>query len=478
MNGNNLSVLGSILNRRVLCPSLCRSKVSDATPEKPKIPRMRKQKAAIEDSKDCSVPKDVAEYFQSKDSSILKLFPPTILRKSSQNTERFYVSNRATAQHIADVVSRDLPADRLLVEVNPGPGLLTEQLIKRNVKNLRLYETDVSFETHLKSFNLPPDALRIADFNGLWRLSYLDGMDSGRRVVNLLQGVPNKRWDDDLSFRLFSVIGSVKFLRYLMNSITHQNELYSLGRYEMILVMSPLLFSHIASTKNAGYKLYRGSTIVFQLYFEHEFIGTVPRKHLLPWYHNSGSKKLRTLHKKLSDDGAEEWYLVKITPRKNLYEHLLPDNLTMFTSFMTQHYVSRRNRVIPTLEHWVPHCGARLILNGNYTQRPSANAPADPLPSQLLKSESLSSNDYIDKMTIFTEFGELTPSQVLTLFNEFINWSDFHQSPFMQAVDSQKPKQRSPRTHCTDEDDALDEAIAPSTGQSVSDDKVQKAKGL
>ncbi|KFB38764.1 AGAP001720-PA-like protein [Anopheles sinensis] len=357
--------------------------------------------------------------------------------------------------------------------------MLTEQLLQRKLKNLRLYETDVSFESRLKSqFNLPPDVLRIADFNGLWRLSYLDGFDSGRRVVNLLQGIPNKKWDDDdLSFRLFSVIGSVKFLRYLMNSITNQNEFYSLGRYEMILVMSPLLFSHIASTKNAGYKLYRGSTIVFQLYFEHEFLGTVPRKHFLPWNHNTNSsKKLRTLHQKLIQDGAEEWYLVKIMPRRNLYEHLLPDNLALFASFMTQHYVSRRSRVIPTLEHWIPHCGARLILNGNYTQK---KVPVNPLPGQLLKSQPLSSNDYVDKMTIYTEFGELTPSQVLTLFNEFINWSDFHQSPFLQAVDSPKPKPNSARSVPTDEEDVLDDPIEPTSAeQRVSDGRVKKVKSL
>uniref|UniRef100_A0A182NRT5 rRNA adenine N(6)-methyltransferase n=1 Tax=Anopheles dirus TaxID=7168 RepID=A0A182NRT5_9DIPT len=368
---------------------------------------------------------------------------------------RFYVANRATAQRIADIVTQDLSPDRLLVEVNPGPGLLTEQILQRNVHNFRLYEADASFEAKLRAMNLPKDALRIADFNGLWRLSYLDGFDSGRRVLNLLADIAHRRWQDEINFRLFSVIGSVKFLRYLLNSITYQSEFYSLGRYEMILVMSPLLYSHIASTKDAGYKLYRGSTIVFQLYYDHELLGKVPRRHFLPWCNAGGTKKIRTLHQKLIEDGAEDWYLVRIVPRQNLYEHLLPDNLGLFASFVTQHYVSRRNRIIPSLEHWIPHCGARLILNTNYTCKSTKNSSAG--VSQLLKSLPLSSNDYMDNMNIYTEFGELTPPQVLTLFNEFISWPEFHQSPFVQAVESQKLKQRLLRN--LDDDDGSEESI-------------------
>lgn len=108
--------------------------------------------------------------------------------------------------------------------------------------------------------------------------------------------------------------------------------------------------------------------------------------------------------------------------------------------------------------HWIPHCGARLILNSNYTRKSSSKK--DPtsgvLPSQLLKSVPLSSNDYVDNFNIFTEFGELTPAQVLTLFNEFINWSEFHQSPFMQAVESQKHKQQR-FARSLDDDESADE---------------------
>ncbi|EAA00845.4 AGAP001720-PA [Anopheles gambiae str. PEST] len=472
MTSNSLHMLQRIFPRwRSAQTSLCRTIVNDAVATKPKTPRVRKPKATAAASAaaansttaaDTAIPKHVLEYFQTTpgmDASVLKQFPPSILRKSSLSTERFYLANRTTAARIADVLTQDLPADRLLVEVNPGPGLLTEQLLQRNVQNLRLYETDASFEARLNAtFNLPKDALRIGDFNGLWRLSYLDGFDNGQRVCGMLSGIPHRKWQEEVSFRLFSVIGTVKYLRYLMNSITQQSELFSLGRYEMFLVMSPLLFSHIASTKDAGYKLYRGGTIVFQLYFEHEFLGKVPSKHFLPWCTAGGTKKLRTLHKKLIEDGAEEWYLVRIVPRRNLFDHLLPDNLSLFASFVTQHYVSRRNRIIPSLEHWIPHCGARLILNSNYTRKSSSKK--DPtsgvLPSQLLKSVPLSSNDYVDNFNIFTEFGELTPAQVLTLFNEFINWSEFHQSPFMQAVDSQKHKQQR-FARSLDDDESADE---------------------
>uniref|UniRef100_A0A182Y3T3 rRNA adenine N(6)-methyltransferase n=1 Tax=Anopheles stephensi TaxID=30069 RepID=A0A182Y3T3_ANOST len=467
MTGHSLHMLRSIFPRwRNSSTSLYRTVVNDAASLQLKPSRGRKPKAMATTSTpgatEITVPKDILEHFQTTDgmdASVLKHFPPSILRKSSLNTERFYVANRATAERIADVITQDLPPDRLLVEVNPGPGMLTEQILKRKVNNLRLYETESAFEPRLRSsLKLPKDALQIGDFNGLWRLSYLDGLDNGRRVLKLLGDIPQRKWPDEVGFRLFSVIGTVKFLRYLINSITHQSEFYLLGRYEMYLVMSPLLYAQIAATKDGGYKLYRGSTIVFQVYFEHELLGKVPRKHFLPWCTAGGTKKVRTLHQKLIEDGTEEWCLVKIVPRRNLHEHLLPDNFGLFASFITQHYISRRNRIIPSLEHWIPHCGARLILNANYTRRTSkkaASSIANVLPSLLSKSMPLSSNDYPANMNIYTEFGELTPTQALTLFNEFINWSEFHQSPFMQAVESQKLKQRLLRT--LDEEDPVSE---------------------
>ncbi|ETN67550.1 RrnaAD, ribosomal rRNA adenine dimethylase [Anopheles darlingi] len=457
----------TVFGRRLATHRSLATKVlkENAKTTRTKKPRTADTTASTTVADPVTVPKDVQDYFQARDASVLSLFPPNLLRKCSQNTERFYIADRSASQQVADVLTRDLPADRLLVEVNPGPGLLTSELLKKHKQNLRVYETESCFESRLKTLGLPDDAFRKADFNGVWRLAYLDSFDGGQRAANLLNDLPHKRrWQDEVNFRLFSVIGSIKFLRYLMNSITYQNEFYSLGRYEMILVMSPLLFSHIASTKESGYKLYRGGTIVFQTYFEHELIGTIPRRHLVPWFHGSNTKKLRTLHQKLLQDGTDEWYLVKIMPRKNLYEYLPPDNLALFASFVTQHFVSRKNRIIPTLEHWIPNSGARLIMNSNYAKSQEKDKkPPVTLPSQLVKSVPLAANDYLEKMTIYTEFGELTPSQVLTLFNEFINWSEFHQSPFVQAVESQKPKQRSLRRLVEEEDtlvDAPDDVMA------------------
>lgn len=70
-------------------------------------------------------------------------------------------------------------------------------------------------------------------------------------------------------------------------------------------------------------------------------------------------------------------------------------------------------------------------------------------------------------MNIFTEFGELTPSQVLTLFNEFINWPEFRQSPFLQTMEQQQAKSPNPfsgarEVDAPDEDDELEEGKAGS----------------
>jgi dimethyladenosine transferase 2, mitochondrial len=48
----------------------------------------------------------------------------------------------------------------------------------------------------------------------------------------------------------------------------------------------------------------------------------------------------------------------------------------------------------------------------------------------------LTNNDFIENANIFTEFGDLTPSQVLTLFDQFINWPEFRECSFNASLDS------------------------------------------
>lgn len=107
--------------------------------------------------------------------------------------------------------------------------------------------------------------------------------------------------------------------------------------------------------------------------------------------------------------------------------------------FIKQHFISRKNRVIPTLERWVPGCGPRLIVNTSNAQKgkildPNYNREFLPIFSE--PSKTLSTHDFFEQMNIFTEFGDLSPTETLTIFDQFVQWPEYEQSPFLTSIEN------------------------------------------
>jgi len=88
------------------------------------------------------------------------------------------------------------------------------------------------------------------------------------------------------------------------------------------------------------------------------------------------------------------------------------------------------------------------------------------LPKFYKSSKPLSTEDFKQNMNIFTEFGDLTPTQTLTLFDQFINWPEYKDCPFTASLDSALLK-----LHTAPEEDHVD-------GLEIDeeDDKDQKRK--
>jgi dimethyladenosine transferase 2, mitochondrial len=58
------------------------------------------------------------------------------------------------------------------------------------------------------------------------------------------------------------------------------------------------------------------------------------------------------------------------------------------------------------------------------------------LPPYFEPCRSLTAQDFVPNINIFTEFGDLTPTQVFTLFDLFINWPEYKDSSFKPSLDS------------------------------------------
>ncbi|CAO1431609.1 unnamed protein product [Diamesa hyperborea] len=424
----------------------------------------QKPKKKRKSSTEPRISKDIQSYFNNEEREfVLKQFPDKLLRKKVKTPENLYICDEVCAELIANYITKSDGKDKPIIEINPGLGMLSKHLLKKTKNDLMLYENNEFFNPELnKIIKEHPErnvTLRNADFLGLWKTVHQDRQDNGNRLFDLLYGTPKKEWEDDTNIKLFATVGSLTFVKHLINSIVFQNSLFSYGRSEMYLCFPPPLYLHLTCSNQAGYLLYRASSVLFQLFFEHEFITKIPRKFFLPWQNDY---KL-TPHLKLSKFNLidpEFMYLVKVVPRKDLYSHCVPDQMQALWFFIKQHFISRKNRVIPTLERWIPGCGPRLIVNSKNVQQVKLLNPKidlKSLPTYAEPCKTLSTQDFVQNINIWTEFGDLSPTQTLTLFDQFISWKEYKQSPFIACLENNLMKMESvPEEEITEEDDDVE----------------------
>ncbi|KAH8388474.1 hypothetical protein KR093_007450, partial [Drosophila rubida] len=372
-------------------------------------------------------------------------FPEKLLTKKQKSAAQIYVADAQIAQEINNHLEPHFKqsACDTVVELNPGPGHLTRHLLDREsqFRKIILLESTEHFMPRLQELHaLYPDRVKVkhGDFVSLWKLAFMDKMDSGMRVVDLLNDVPQKQFTEDINTLVVGGIGSYPFFKHLVNSLIFQTSLYNLGRCEMILAVPPPIYIHLTCSNDIGYLLYRSTSVLFQILFEYRYIAKVPREHFLP----QQAKHTLTKNSKLGKVKAinpEYLYLVKFQPRRNLHELCSVQDLPALWFFIKQNLVSRRNRIIPNLEKWVPGCGPRLIINQSASM-PIAPLYADEdigeLPPYSMPCTTMNNRDYFSNINIYTQFGDLSPSQMLTLFTQFRQWPEYSESSFLASLEN------------------------------------------
>lgn len=66
----------------------------------------------------------------------------------------------------------------------------------------------------------------------------------------------------------------------------------------------------------------------------------------------------------------------------------------------------------------------------------------------------MSTSDYFPGINIYTQFGDLTPSQVLTLFTQFRQWPEYSESSFLASMENTLLKLES-----ANDEQSLDDAV-------------------
>ncbi|XP_077300370.1 mitochondrial transcription factor B2 [Arctopsyche grandis] len=352
-----------------------------------------------------------------------------LLRMRRSTPEVLYVASESAAKrlisHLKPCLEKSTPEN--LLEINPGFGYLTKELLDLHFPKINLYETSSNYEQFLMKLQKQyPNRLqyKIEDFFGMWRMSFLDKLDSGNRIEKLFDSIETKPWESECIITGIGCTPSLSFVKHLIMSIIFQNSLISLGRPEFYLLMSPLDYISLKIVDENTVN-YRATPVVFNTLFEHQMITKLPRKDYLP-QHVIKPTKVNTKKAELINSEKDYIYLVHICAKEKL--PCPKENLPLFWYFCKHHLRNREYRIIPKLEEWIPGCGIWLITE--------QNPPGTSL--QTLPNEN---DEKLPHITIFTQFQDLSVGQKLTLFKKFISWPEFEQSPFRDTLENHIHKQ-------------------------------------
>ncbi|XP_067616989.1 dimethyladenosine transferase 2, mitochondrial [Eurosta solidaginis] len=382
--------------------------------------------------------------FVHKTSKYAHLFPENLFNKKHKTPAYLYVAEDQLAEQIDKAIEPFMKQTKChtAMEINPGIGLFTNKLLNREtrIRKILLYETLEHFMPALEDLHtLYPDRVKVkqADIVSIPKLVYQDKMDNGTRVADSLCDLPKRAYSDDPIALLFGAVGSYNFFKHLINSIIFQHGLLNFGRLEMYLAMPPPTYIHLTCNNEIGYLFYRSASILFQILFEHRFITKLPRAQFLPNQIDKPDKSVRL--RKVNSIDRDCLYLVRIVPRRYLFDICPQIDFLGLWYFVKQNCVSRRNRIIPNLEKWIPGCGPRLIINSRQrktVQLKWAEDAAIEQPKYSTLCTTMNSRDYYQRMNIFTEFGDLSPSQMLTLFRQFRAWPEYSESSFVASLEN------------------------------------------
>ncbi|XP_023071910.2 dimethyladenosine transferase 2, mitochondrial isoform X1 [Piliocolobus tephrosceles] len=292
--------------------------------------------------------------------------PPKKASRSSLDFKR-YVTDRRLAETLAQIVcGKPNRPPHLLLECNPGPGILTEALLEAGAKVVAL-ESDKTFIPHLESLGKNLDGKLRVIYCDFFRIDPRSGgaikppaMSSEELFKNL--GIEEVPWTAGIPLKVFGMFpsrGEKRALWKLAYDLYSCTSIYKFGRIEINMFIGEKEFQKLmADPRNP--KLYHVLSVIWQIACEIKVL------HMEPWssfdvYTRSGRLE-NTKRKEVLELLQQKLYLVQMTPRQNLFANsLTPMNYNIFFHLLKHCFGRRTATVIDHLRSLTP-LDARDIL--------------------------------------------------------------------------------------------------------------------
>nr|XP_048292425.1 dimethyladenosine transferase 2, mitochondrial [Myodes glareolus] len=263
-----------------------------------------------------------------------------------------HVACKKLARNLArNLLGFQKPTRQLILECNPGPGVLTEALLSAGARVVAL-ESEKSFIPNLKSLRKYTGELRVVhcDFFKMDpRHQEIIKPEYSSRVIFQNLGIKAVPWSAGVPIKIFGILPNKYERRILWKTLFDLyscDSIYRYGRIELNLFVSEKEFQRLIATPKRP-DLYQVLSVLWQVACEIKFI------HMEPWssfsvYTENGHLEKSKLRESLKSM-KQNLYFIQMTPRKTLFtENLSPLNYDIFFH-MVKHCFGKRSA--PIMQH-------------------------------------------------------------------------------------------------------------------------------
>lgn len=168
---------------------------------------------------------------------------PTTVTKKTNKINSLHLFDKTVANKFMALINNDLLTNNtgFYVELNPGMGLMTRELLDAGVPILHSYEKMDEFSKYLQPIvNEYPKRLNIRnyDFLKVAKMEYIDDLTNSKKLKNLLDGIEEKEWKDEPAIKIIGAVPNMNFFYYLQYSLVDKC-LAKFGRIVLYVAILP-----------------------------------------------------------------------------------------------------------------------------------------------------------------------------------------------------------------------------------------------
>ncbi|CAH6789575.1 dimethyladenosine transferase 2, mitochondrial [Phodopus roborovskii] len=264
-----------------------------------------------------------------------------------------YVACRKMAKNLVrNLLGYHNPSRQLFLECNPGPGILTEALLKAGARVV-VFESEKSFIPHLKSLRMNLDGLLQVVHSDFFKIDprhqEVLKPEYNSRVIFQNLGINPVPWSAGIPIKVFGILPSKLERRILWKTLFDLyscESIYRYGRVELNLFVTEKEFQRLMATPRRP-DLYQVLSVLWQVACEIKFIQMEPWSSFSVHTENGCSEDSKLGES--SRSMKQNLYFIQMTPRRSLFtEHLSPLNYDIFFH-MVKHCFGKRSS--PIIQH-------------------------------------------------------------------------------------------------------------------------------